>query len=68
MDDQYGQNYEDEQDDEDDNDECLTVLALQGSPYLSKESSQAESDLHWEKWLISFQYQNGLIENEHKVS
>ena len=46
MDDQYGQNYEDEQDDEDDNDECLTVLALQGSPYLSKESSQAESDLH----------------------
>ena len=62
MDDQYGQNYEDahddeddndeddnhedEHDDEDDNDDCLTVLALQGSPYLSKESSQAESDLH----------------------
>lgn len=62
MDDQYGQNYEDahddeddndeddndedEHDDEDDNDDCLTVRALQGSPYLSKESSQAESDLH----------------------
>ena len=62
MDDQYGQNYEDahddeddndeddndedEHDDEDDNDDCLTVRALQGYPYLSKESSQAESDLH----------------------
>ena len=39
--------------DENDNNDYLTVLALQGSPYLSKESSQAESDLHWEKWLIS---------------
>ena len=30
--------------DENDNNDYLTVLALQGSPYQSKGSSQAESD------------------------